>query len=630
MEKAHFISEWTLETKASDLPIYLYTIPQTSQEISQIEKYTAKIKYEVMRQNPGILLESAGHLLGSFQKVKAWGNFTPIREEFRCIQVESSVERRLLERLLARSFENAQDPNIFYTKKNTITIKKAKRLNNDIEMRRYLQFEMNVYPSGLISIGFDLHHQFSYRKSLYDMILKGVKLEENCQVVDIINRKTYHFHSISDQTVSDPLLSTGESPIDYYRNNGNEKYVKNIPPYTPAIICFSPTSSKPLYFIPQLLRLVCTWDQVPIDGKKETKIPVDDRVQRLIKGMGKVMNDWKNNCPDLPIRFHERSLFADQAGFRIKVMKKPTLLFGQGVEDTWGQRGLKKGGVISPPKKPIECQILIDDNVVKNFTKRYKHGLDFPFTIALQKLSNKLGVTLERSALDSGKIRRIHFDDALSLREELQEAAKIMNREHPLIIVAKKEHLEKKVGSRDFYSLIKHLLGRDHCLRTQVVTYETSELKSKGSENILLNILLGLYVKNGVHPWKLKHPLHSDCFVGLDVSHEGGIHTTGIIQVVGKDGTPLWTKPLSNSERGEVIRRETIEQSINHTLDRYKQKEGRYPSHITFHRDGKGHLTEVNTIRDILNQYHISFDYVAIEKNILRRMAYKDNPSPNG
>jgi len=188
--------------------------------------------------------------------------------------------------------------------------------------------------------------------------------------------------------------------------------------------------------------------------------------------------------------------------------------------------------------------------------------------------------------------------------------------------VAKESNLNKRLGSEqiDFYTLLKRELGREHALRTQVVAYETTE---HSQEQVLMNILLGIYVKLGIHPWRLRDPLHSECLVGLDVFHDQDIHITGVIQVVGQDGLPLWTKPLSNVERGEVIRRETLEEVIFQTLEKFKQRNGRFPGHLTFHRDGKDHEAEIQVIRELLDPLNIRFDYVSVRKNINRRMAHR-------
>jgi hypothetical protein len=276
----------------------------------------------------------------------------------------------------------------------------------------------------------------------------------------------------------------------------------------------------------------------------------------------------------------------------------------------------------------------VDSQIGSRFIRDFNGKLDFPLFRKLSYLSNQLGVPMIRSSFESGQIVSICFDDPVSFRMKLQNIREHMNPIYPIIIVGKKENINKKIGpdQADYYTLFKRELGREYKLSTQVVTFETSEYQSKKKdqrkkredlERVYMNILLGIYVKMGIYPWKLSERLHSDCFVGLDVSHDKELHITGIIQVVGKDGLPLWTKPLSNSERGEVIRRETIEETIYKTLDKFKKMNGRLPKHITFHRDGCGHQVELKVISELLDHLQIKYDYVSIEKKINRRMAYK-------
>ncbi|MBH8609119.1 Piwi domain-containing protein [Thermoactinomyces sp. CICC 10521] len=640
MKETHLLTEWQLKTKSSDISIHLYWMPQKYQEKDLVEKEIGNLKYSVSRLNGFIIVESAAHLLGSFEEIKAWGDVIPLRHEYRCIDLTSSTERRLLERLLSRSLERAQDAEKFNARRRTIVPKNDRQVVDDFEVRRTLEFDITVSSKGRISVGFDLSHEFTHRKNVYQLIKEQSDLiGPNCKVKDIVYGRTYFFKEVLDKPISYPHLSSGENLIDYYKNKGKGNYVKSLRFETPAVSCVSKEGAEPLPFIPQLLKIVCSWDKVPFDAKKKTKMSTNQRMDALMNMIKDALGAWKQNAAYLPIEYDKRGLLANETGYLIKPLKKPNLQFGKGVKGISAFASLLSGGVVSPPSQPIECQFLVDAQIVKEFIKDFNGELDFPLFRRLSYLSNQLGVPMVRPDFRSKQIVLIRFDDPVRLRMELRNIKEHMNPEHPILIVGKKENLKKKTGpdQGDYYTLLKRELGREHKFSTQVVTFETSEYKSKKRdekkkredlERVYMNILLGIYVKMGIHPWKLSDRLHSDCFIGLDVCHEKDLHITGVIQVIGQDGLPLWTKPLSNPERGEVIRRETIEDTIYKTLDKFKQMNGRIPQHITFHRDGHGHKDELKVIRELLEPLQIKFDYVSIEKTLNRRMAYKIQGKP--
>ncbi|RAL21915.1 hypothetical protein [Thermoflavimicrobium daqui] len=165
MNEFHLLTEWQLKTESSNIPIYLYFMPQKNQEKGLIERDTANMKYSITKQN-GFIIESAAHLLGSFEEIRSWGDITPIKYEYRCIDLNSSTERRLLERLLSRSLERAQDNKKFNARRHKIVPKNCE-IVDDFEIRRTLEFDIKVSPKGSIFIGFDISHEFTHKKSLY-------------------------------------------------------------------------------------------------------------------------------------------------------------------------------------------------------------------------------------------------------------------------------------------------------------------------------------------------------------------------------------------------------------------------------------------------------------------------------
>lgn len=619
----HVITEWTLDTNASEIPIYLYWIPQKNMDIQGIESDTARLKYQLQRENNWMNIQSAAFLLGSFEEIKEWGSIKHTKKQHRTIDLNSPIERRLLERLLSEQLKRAQDPKYFraFRKKPILYSVLDRFTNKEYDISRALKYDITVNLKGAITVGFDISHEFTFKKNLYDLILEQSSLIEPDSIVrDIVKQNTWSFKRISEKPISYPFIA-GQNLIEYYRNQGLEHFVKSIPPDTPAVVCAN-AKNEEFYFIPQLLKLICTWEKVPNNLKKKAKLTTNERMDALINEiMEPVLSTWAKNEKHFQLRYKRKGLLASHNGYKILRMKDPVLEFGKGVTDQKITKSLLTGGVWQPPTHPVEIQFLIDQEIASQFTQRKKNGeFYFPLFKHLANLSQRLGVPLLQPDFNSGRIKRISFSDPFKLREMLREISPQMISDHPILVVVKRDNLKARVGSEDFYTILKRELGRENALRTQVVTYETSE---KLQQEALMNILLGIYVKLGIHPWRLKTSLHSECLVGIDVYHDRDIHITGVVQVVGQEGIPLWTKPLSNVESGEIIRPETWEEVIFQTLMKFKQKYGRFPQHITFHRDGKDHKGEVEIIQNILQTKNIPFDYVAIQKNVKRRLARK-------
>lgn len=135
------------------------------------------------------------------------------------------------------------------------------------------------------------------------------------------------------------------------------------------------------------------------------------------------------------------------------------------------------------------------------------------------------------------------------------------------------------------------------------------------------NILLGLYVKSGMQPWVLNKKTNSDCFIGLDVSHEKGRSTAGIINVIGNDGRLIKQSAVGGANAGEKVSDELLKDTLNEVLHKYKIQFDELPKHVTIHRDG---FWRENTelISEVLGAKGIQFDIVEVIKSPKRRMAY--------
>ncbi|TCI59446.1 hypothetical protein EVJ21_13525 [Exiguobacterium sp. SH0S2] len=273
------------------------------------------------------------------------------------------------------------------------------------------------------------------------------------------------------------------------------------------------------------------------------------------------------------LKFERQDVRAARLGYTIKTLSSPRLRFGQGKTASYAKGGLNHGGVFE--KGEATVSFFVDPKL----RDRQKVQQVLDFIKKLQTTSERFGVKLNVSNKPKGLSQTLSADllQAEDVMFQLKNVPKHF--EGVVVVIAEEASLNHS------YQAIKREFGGKHDVVTQCVELHDRVLNS---EDTLYNILLDVYMKAGLQPWILGEPLHSDCFVGLDVSHENGKHASGIIQIIGKDGAMIKQKSLSTSEAGEEISPETMREIVYDKLHAFEEQYGHAPTHITFHRDGFG------------------------------------------
>lgn len=608
---SYFFSEWKLQTKAQDISLVIYQLPQLHMESSEVEKEIRRIFYQLREMNDYPVMGHSRNLIASVKPLENWGEIAYRGEpEIRPIRLDSREERRLLESVLITDCTDSLPKDKLFVRGRRIISRKSE-IFGSVVVRRYLHFDLQVRTNGEILFGFDLAHDFNLTKTLHDLLTKKSSLvKEGMELFDHTSGRIYLFSKELDQTISDPILDSGESLIEYHKNKYNGRFLhKDISPRTKAVECKS-RDGQPLYFIPQFLHPVSRMENINSGAIQHVKMEPNKRTEELILWGKSILQQWKKSS-SLKIDALDKGWFLTSTGYQFHKFSSPDLKFGnnkvtkvnkaQQISDI-----LEEDKVFSSPTQPINCHYLIDDAALEELKKLKK--MKVPLSEFLSEKSEKLGVSLKVSSYDV-----IKLTNPMKLRLKLKEIAPTIQSDHLVIFIAK--HLND-----DFYEAIKQVLGGEYQLNSQVIQLNT--VKDKQSRSFAItNILLGIYCKSGIQPWALARPLHADCFIGLDVSHQDNQFVSGVIQVIGQYGEVLWSKPISSSESGEKIHPKSMERIITEALYRYSQKYGRNFSNVVFHRDGKGHESEIQAIDQILTELGIEFDYVSIAKKINRRMA---------
>lgn len=424
-------------------------------------------------------------------------------------------------------------------------------------------------------------------------------------VVDVTNFKTHEFEFLEIAPYKAGELSPylKESVIDYYKRKGKFKKLIGVNDSSP-VVHVKNKNGFVFPYLPQFLKKSCSFETLPPHlssvASKATKMKPQEKMMALYK-------ETQELLLKLPmIKFSRENVRAINIGYEVKSVLDPILKFGKGVTTGKISEGLRGGGVY----KGNEAQVsFFVDPLLQHTEETRKNVIDFINLLKLE--SEKMGVQLKIS----GKPRELrnqldkNFLNSDELAYELKSVSKYF--EGTVIVIASEQTINNS------YRKIKREFGGKQDIVTQFVSFSNDFLNISRSLYTILNILLGIYVKSGLQPWVLGEKLNSDCFIGLDVSHEDGKHASGIIQIIGKDGTMIKQKSLSTNEAGEKISTATMEEILYDTIHSYKERYGTIPNHITFHRDGFCRENLAFIEKKLLHM-GISNDYIEILKNVNR------------
>lgn len=585
------------------MAIHLYHMPIPKME--EVYSEYGKQTYLLRNQNrTAVSFEK--HLIASFEKLENEPEGCE-RYEHRVIQLDRSIERKLLEKLILQGLGEAN-----YTYKKYYLdgrrIIQIKPLNyQKITIRRGLHLDVMVKQTGEVIVGFDLTHDFVSPLNGLDLINQN-ELKQGDRVFYRNKPSTYIVTEISKQKISDPLDDLdGNSIIEYFRKQGEQKIVKFLEksPNVP-IVKTKDNRGRVYSHAPQLLRKVSTTQDLDNNGFRLIKLPPSKKVVAATELFKEITQIFQKRF--FPLDIDMNSTIIEKLGYKRHLIKEPKLLIGKGKFAEFREltKKLSNFGIYDTISEPLKYRLLIDKRIIDNWKKKAADN----FIYRLEEQSQKWGVILSQA--DSEII--LDTSNVMQLRMQLKQLEF-----DPSCLYGVVLDETKKDGKS--YEPIKQELGGNKDIHTQVILLNTIK---KSAQHALDQILLGLYTKAGIQPWVLQQPLHADCYVGYDVSYDQGKHATGIVQVFGRDGSQIWSNPISSSEAGEKVSKKTIENMILEVLHQYEKKAGHLPKHIVFYRDGKGYEDELNYIREVLHSIGkpIIFDYISIRKECHRRMAY--------
>lgn len=604
------LTRWQMKSTTDDFPLHLYRMPVRDWDRKHQENYT--VLSDLRRLNGWQPMDFWGAVIASFKPIREWGKHVHLDYEVRPIRKEDGHERAIFARVLMRNIEAAQPKGKYRIRNGQFVMEKPSFTHSGIQVHPALSLRVEVGETGLIRIGFHLSHRFLHTKHLGELIETGSSLlQEGATVVDRYSHTRYWFVGTDERQVGQTFHEIGCSLIDYYINQGRGHLVKNVSPNTSAVQVAA-FNQEILPFIPDLLTLETSFEQLPMKAiqpiTRHIKMSAHDKTEDLIHTADQILKAYPH------LQYERKGLLASVHGFELTTFSPPLLRFGKNHANRSTFIGLKKGGVFHNETAQLPVTYLVDGDIIREIQqgKPADHRV-VRFMEELEAQSRKAGVKIDR-VNTTPNLREVVFQDPIELRKKLKKVSSDLKN---LTVIITSER-----GAERCYEAIKQELTGKKAIATQVVTLNTVDIQQKGREYAFFNLLLGIYGKSGyVQPWVLAQPLHSDCFIGLDVSHDDGKHAAGIVQVVGKDGRMLASKPLQTIEKGEKISEGTYLDLILEAIHQYEEAFGERPRHMTFHRDGKCYEEEMESVRKVMEEEGIPFDFVSVIKDSQTRMA---------
>ncbi|QST02141.1 hypothetical protein IMZ31_22070 (plasmid) [Pontibacillus sp. ALD_SL1] len=605
----HALSQFKLIQTAKDVPIYIYVLPINNLNERHSELFD--VAQVIKKKNKTDLVAFNENMIGSFEPLKEWEDHAPVSSEQRTIDLHNPREVRLLERLVQASVvkEGAKKAKSYYYRGSEIVSYDSKNIEDEVHVHKRYKMDTTVERDGEIFVGLELSHQLFRVPSLLTNLQKNEDII-GMEVTDKRKQK-YVVEKVSDVKVGDVHPVLGQSIKDYYSNNGRAKEISIAKDDSPVVSVAKEEGGKPIFYAPELLSQICTMNsfgsRIIKKIKKELTMDPTRKFQMMIDVGMDVINRSR-------FQTSKKNVLIENQGYDTYQMNPPSFSFGNGHSNRSINYGLKKAGIYESGAEPLPVHILLDNNVLTRFqtNEHDKNQVTF-FVEKLKEEAGRMGrgIDVKNVGLD---YKNVCFDSPSELRNTLKTIGGKFT--EPVIVITEDSRAET------CYEVIKRELGKRKGLPTQMIQMDTT-----GNHYSIQNILLGIYAKSGVQSWLLNQKLHSDLFIGLDVSHEDGVHAAGIVQIVGKDGRVLYADSVSSFEAGEKIKSETLVDIVSEAVHQFKNH---FPhetlEHMTFHRDGGGFEEEIEAISGELEGLDIAFDYVSVVKNPRRRMAvYEGN-----
>lgn len=632
-----YITEATAAQLANEISLHIYEFPVED----PTKKYEGvyKICSAWKRANGYMPIAYNQSTIATLEPVNDYAGFEPLSYRVDTIDCENSFERSLLERIIKESLLSIGQKRL-----------KLKRVGNDLQEWKpkkagnvliypALAFHVNILKNH-IHIGFHLTHKFEYNYTLQQMIERGEIINPGLKVVhsDVRNNYTYEVEQVAPYSVMETCQKLKKSIYQYYLDKGNMKIVDTLHENVKVIYAKPINGGDSLSYAATILKPMCSFETMqPFETKKVMdilKMNPNDRMKKQLRQAKDLLNVYPY------LKFEHNPFLIELNNYQLVQLTDPKILMDQ--KYVKPLHGLKNGKLYKGGS--VKLSIFMDETMETSLGISKK--LVYRFIKVLQQIAEQHGVVIEINYATSsikGKFTEEFFQQ---FSWEIRELESIFTNTTVLAVITD-EHLTRLPVK--VYDAFKRQFGGKWDISSQVITEKSLKsfqqlLKIRKLEEFdlndeklcqqvanivkydnlsytIFNILLGIYVKSGMQPWILAERTHSDCFIGLDVSHEDGKSTAGIMNVIGSNGYLLKQSAINGVLAGEKIDTEKLEEIIQDVIFTYKEQFGKLPRHVTIHRDGRWREDSV-LVAQIFKDRGITYDIVEVIKKPNRRMAF--------
>lgn len=639
-----YITEVMAKQLANEIPVHIYEFAVED----QTKKFegVAKIYWSWKWANEQMPIGYHQSTIATFQPVQNFKDFEPLSYEQKTLNPLNLFERTLLEKLVKDSFLVIGQQRLSLKRVGADLQEWTAKKVGDVLMYPAISFHVNIV-NNRICIGFNMTHKFEYDYTLQQMIERGILLEEGMKIIHshLKSNYTYEFEKVADYSVYDVCPKIKKSIYQYYVDKGDQKSAQTLHPGVKVIYAHTQNQSS-LSYAANFLKPLCSFETMKPHERKHVmdalKLKPDERMRKMLGQMKQLIDVYPF------LQFERYPFLIENNNYKMETVKDPAIFFDKSYKKPL--HGLKTGRLFKGGT--IKISIFMDEAFEK------KLGIpkitSFKFIRIMQQIAKQHGVTIEINSATNhikGKFTEEFFQQ---FAWEIRSLETIFKDTTVLAFITE-EHLtklptkiyaefKKQFGGkwdissqvltekslRDFVKLLKqnNLESFDASDEKELVRI-ASIIKNSTLSYTIFNILLGLYVKSGMQPWVLAERTHSDCFIGLDVSHEDGKSTAGIMNVIGCNGHLIKQSAINGVLAGEKIDQGTLKEIIVDVLHAYQQQFGDFPKHVTIHRDGRWREDE-SLVKQLFAEKNIAFDIVEVIKKPNRRMAIYDKMEDNG
>ena len=296
-------------------------------------------------------------------------------------------------------------------------------------------------------------------------------------------------------------------------------------------------------------------------------------------------------------------------------------------------------GVIAKEDDVGEVLSLLSD-LNKNFKPRTRgsgveyigFGNIYKVPINIPEIGDRKVITISNTDINKALRGEDAFYNIKNLYNSKIQQYVDENRERGVLIIQISEDFEKyfKFNYEDLRTHIKALCIKKHVF-AQILTQNS--LQAFDSCDNMWNLSLGLYVKAGGVPWKLKIGEEGTCFIGIAFgikkSADGQDILVGLAEVFDLFGESVTIKVVEDSfdtEVGYYLSTEKAEKLIRTAIESYINEKRENPRKVIIHKTTFFNLNEQTGIENALGD--ISYDLVHIKLNTSLRLVPDDKYPP--